>query len=231
MKKIKLIMAFFMLLCFTNCLKTVPIKQEFFRNTKVGVLIQINNDPQVIRGDTYNGTRIINDTNNKFYVALSHIKSNLDLKKALKTEISNILTSKNKSFVILSDNFNEASLTKFEAPETFYNNPDHEIYYPKYDFRNIRKTHNVDEILFVKVHDYGLLLLYSGVLLASRSGHVVVDTQIINLKNNSLLQQRRFESNVRIKGGIKSDENYQNLQNAIQEAIDRTISKLKSKLK
>ncbi len=200
----------------------MPISQEFYKGTKVGVIIQMNDDPSVIKATTAGTTEIITNPNNKFYVGLSKIKSNFGFKESLKKEISNTLTSKNKTFEIISDNFTDASLTKFEAPN--------EVAYPKLDFRFMKEKYNVDEILFIKVHNYGLLLVYSGVLLATKKGHTLIDTQIIDLKNNALLQQKRFETNTGIKGDWTSGGDYKNLQIAIQTTIDKSILKIKEGL-
>ncbi|MFM9825656.1 hypothetical protein [Flavobacterium sp.] len=223
MKNLKLVLAFIVLFSVTGCITTVPISQEFYKGTKVGVIIQMNNDPSVIRAQTNGITRIITESDNKFHIGLSEIKSNFNFKESLKKEISNTLSSKNKSFEIISENFNDASLTKFEAPNL-------EIEYPELDFRFMKGKYNVDEILFIKVHNYGLLLIYSGVLLATKKGHTLIDTQIIDLKDNSLLQQKRFETNTKIKGSWKGEGDYKNLQTSIQKTIDKSVLKIKQKL-
>jgi hypothetical protein len=223
MKNLKLVLAYIVLFFATSCITTVPISQEFYKETKVGIIIQMDNDPSVIRAQTDGITQIISDPENRFYIGLSKIKSNFTFKESLKTEISNALASKNKKFEIITDNFNDASLTKFEAPNL-------NMEYSKSDFRFMKEKYNVDEILFIKVHNYGLLLVYSGVLLATKKGHTLIDTQIINLKDNSLLQQKRFETNTKIKGNWKGEGDYKNLQTAIQTTIDNSILKIKKKL-
>lgn len=223
MKKLKLSLAFIVFFFVTSCITTVPISKEFYKETKVGVIIQMIDEPSVIKATTAGTTEIIKNPDNKFYVGLSKIKSNFNFKESLKTEISNVLKSKNKTFEIISDNFNDASLMKFEAPNL-------EFEYPKLDFRFMKQKYNVDEILFIKVHNYGLLLVYSGVLLATKKGHTLIDTQIINLNNNSLLMQKRFETNTGIKGDWTSGGNYKNLETAIQTTIDNSIMKIKEKL-
>lgn len=223
MKNLKFVLAFIVLFSITGCITTVFISQEFYKGTKVGVIIQMDDDPMVIKATTGGTTEIITNPNNKFYVGLSKIKSNFTFKESLKKEITNALTKKNKTFEIISDNFNDASLTKFESPNL-------EVDYPKLDFRFMKEKYNVDEILFIKVHNYGLLLVYSGVLLVTKKGHTIIDTQIIDLKDNSLLQQKRFETNTGIKGGWNSGGNYKNLQTAIQSTIDKSILKIKERL-
>lgn len=223
MKNLKLILAFVVLFLVSSCITTVPISQKFYKGTKVGVIIQMNNDPSVIKAQTNGITKIITDPDNKYYIGISKLKSNLNFKESLKTEISTALNGKNKTFEIISDNFNDASLTKFHAPNL-------EKEYSKLDFRFMKEKYNVDEIFFIKVHNYGLLLVYSGVLLATKRGHTLIDTQIIDLKDNSLLQQKRFETNTKIKGNWKREGDYKNLQTAIQITIDNSILKLKQKL-
>ena len=223
MKNLKFVLAFIVLFSITSCITTVFISQEFYKGTKVGVLIQMDNDPNVIRAQTDGITKIITNSDNKYYIGLQKIKSKFNFKEQLKTEISNTLNSKNKSFEIISDNFNDGNLTKFESPNL-------EVDYPKLDFRFMKEKYNVDEILFIKVHNYGLLLVYSGVLLVTKKGQTIIDTQIIDLKDNSLLQQKRFETHTGIKGGWKSGGNYQNLQTAIQSTIDKSILKIKERL-
>jgi hypothetical protein len=223
MKNLKLVLAFIVLFFVTSCITTVPISQNFYKGTKVGVIIQMDNDPSVIRAQTNGITKIITDPDDKYYIGLSKLKSNFNFKESLKTEISNALTSKNKTFEIISDNFNDASLTKFKAPNL-------EIEYSKLDFRFMKEKYNIDEILFIKVHNYGLLLVYAGVLLSTKTGHTVIDTQVIDLNDNSLLQQKRFETNTKIKGNWKGEGDYKNLQTAIQTTIDNSILKIKQKL-
>jgi hypothetical protein len=223
MKNLKLALAFIAFYSVTSCITTIPISQEFYKGTKVGILIQMDDSPKVIKATTSGTTEIITDTNNKYYVGVSNIKSNFTFKESLIKEISSTLNSKNKRFEIISENFNDASLSKFEAPNL-------EIEYPELDFRFMKEKYNVDEILFIKVHNYGLLLVYSGVLLATKKGHTIIDTQIIDLKDNSLLQQKRFETNTKIKGDWRGDGDYKNLQTAIQKTIDNSILKIKERL-
>ena len=58
----------------------------------------------------------------------------------------------------------------------------------------------------------------------------MMHTQVIDLKDNSLLQQKLFETNIKIKGNWKSDGEYTNLQTSIQTAIDKSIMKFKQRL-
>jgi hypothetical protein len=114
-------------------------------------------------------------------------------------------------------------LTKFEAPTLV-------VPHTKSDFKFIKEKYKVDEIVLIKVDNYGLLLVYSGVLLATKKGQTLIDVQKMDLKNNSLLQQKRFETNTAIKSDWTSRGDYENLQTAIQTTIDKSILKIKEAL-
>ena len=223
MKYLKLVVAFTTLFLVTSCVTTVPITKEFYGTTKVGVIIQMDENASVIKASTDGRVEKITEPTNRFHIGLEKVKSKIVFKDILKKEIFNTLTVKNKSFEMISDNFNDTDLKKFKTPDI-------EKEYSKSDFRFMKKKHNIDEILFVKVNYYGLLLVYSGVLLATKKGSVIMHTQVIDLKDNSLLQQKLFETNVKIKGNWKSDGEYTNLQTAIQTAIDKSILKFKKRL-
>jgi ASC-1-like (ASCH) protein len=223
MKKLSLGIVFIILFLVTSCVTTVPLNTEFYGKTKVGILIQMEEKPEVIKATTDGLVTTITDSDNKFYVGVEKIKSNITFKELLKKEISNTLSSKNKSFEMISDNFNELTLSKFKAPES-------DTEYSKYDFRFMKKKYNVNEILFVKVNHYGLLLVYSGVIRATKKGYVLMHSQVIDLKDNSLLQQKQSETTTKINGDWDKNGEYTNLQNAIQLAIDQSILKLKKRL-
>ncbi|MFN7098974.1 MAG: hypothetical protein ACK4M4_01200 [Flavobacterium sp.] len=219
----KLSLGFIVFFLITSCVTTVPLSTDFYGKTKVGILIQMDEKPQVVKATTNGLVTTITDPDNKFYVGLEKIKSNIAFKDLLVKEISNTLSSKNKSFEMISDNFNEQTLSKFNAPES-------DTEYSKYDYRFMKKKYNVDEILFVKVNHYGLLLVYSGVIRATKKGYVLMHSQVIDLKDNSLLQQKQAETTTSIKGDWDKNGEYTNLQNAIQLAIDQSILKLKKRL-
>jgi hypothetical protein len=223
MKYLQLVVAFTILFFVTSCVTTVPINKGFYGTTKVGVIIQMDENASVIKASTDGTVETITAPDNRFHIGLEKVKSKIVFKEILEKEIFNTLTVKNKSFEMISDNFNDTDLKKFKTPDI-------EKEYSKSDFRFMKEKHNVDEILFVKVNYYGLLLVYSGVLLATKKGYVMMHTQVIDLKDNSLLQQKLFETNVKIKGNWKSDGEYTNLQTAIQTAIDQSILKFKQRL-
>jgi hypothetical protein len=57
--------------------------------------------------------------------------------------------------------------------------------YSKKDYRNLKTTNNVDEIMFVKVK-YGILVSYYGMIELDKQGYVNTATEVVDLNDNSL---------------------------------------------
>jgi hypothetical protein len=66
--------------------------------------------------------------------------------------------------------------------------------YSKKDYRNL-KTNNVDEIMFVKVK-YGILVSYYGMIELDKR-YVNTATEVVDLNDNSLLQQETFKQQLK----------------------------------
>lgn len=221
MKLFKLNFAILLLLILTSCVSTLPLNQQFFNNKKVGVIIQVDSI-----GMAKAGSQGLLDMaltpGNRFTEPLKIIEPKFNLSETLKSEITNILKSKNKQFEIITDKFNYESLTKFEKPSS-------DKKYSKKDFRNLKIKNNVDEILFVKVK-YGILVSYYGLIELDKQGYVNIRTEVVELNDNSLLQQETFQTVANMDGNWKKGEDFENLKNSIQDAISSSIIKLKTKL-
>jgi hypothetical protein len=66
----------------------------------------------------------------------------------------------------------------------------------KKDYRNLKTTNNVDEIMFVKVK-YGILVSYYGMIELDKQGYVNTATEVVDLNDNSLLQQETFKQQLK----------------------------------
>jgi hypothetical protein len=82
--------------------------------------------------------------------------------------------------------------------------------------------------MYIKVK-YGLLVSYYGVIETGKQGYVNIATEIVDLTDNGLLQQQNIQTVASIKGNWKKGEDFGNLKSAIQEAIDNSVSTLKTK--
>lgn len=216
MKLQKLVFGILLVLTATSCVSTLPLNQQFYNTKKVGVIIDIDSI-SIAKSGAQGLLDMAFTPGNRFKEPLQKIEPKLKLDETLKAEITNILNSKNKQFEFV--NHNEA-LIKFEKPKSAKK-------YSKLDYRNLKTVHNVDEILYLKVK-YGLLVSYYGVIEIGKHGYVYVGTEIIDLNDNSLLQQENVQSVAAIKGNWKDGVDHDNLKNSIQEAINKSISTLKA---
>jgi hypothetical protein len=220
MKLLQLTFGILFLLTATSCVSTLPLNQKFYNAKKIGVILQVDRIGMAKAGSQ--GLLDMAFTpGNRFEEPLQKIEQKLNLNETLQTEITNILDAKNKQFQFLTENFDYQALAKFEKP-----NSDQK--FSKKDFRKFKAANNVDEIMFVKVR-YGLLVSYYGVIEIGKQGYVNIGTEIVDLADNSLLQQENMQAVTTIKGNWKNGEDFENLRNSIQDAINNSISTLKTK--
>jgi hypothetical protein len=220
MKALKLTIGILFLLTITSCITTQPLNQQFYNTKKVGVILQVDSIGMAKAGSQ--GLLDMAFTpGNRFKEPLQKIAPELNLNETLKTEITSILNSKNKQYQFIAENIVYQNLNKFEKPNS-------EKKYSKKDFRNLKVVNNVDEILYIKVK-YGILVSYYGVIEIGKQGYVNIGTEIIDLSDNSLLQQENIQSIANIKGNWKKGEDFENLKNAIKEAIDNSMIALRNK--
>jgi hypothetical protein len=220
MKLLKLTFGLLFLLIVTSCVTTLPLNQQFYNTKKVGVILQVDSIGMARDG----GQGLLDmalTSGNRFTETLKKVEPKFNLNETLKSEITNILNSKNKQFQFIDKKIDYQNLTNFEKPNS-------EKKYSKKDFRNLKAINNVDEILFVKVK-YGILVSYSGFIELDKQGYVNIGTEVIDLNDNSLLQQENFQTVAKMNGNWKKGEDFVNLTNSINDAINNSISTLKTK--
>lgn len=220
MKLLKLTFGALFLLTVTSCVTTLPLNQQFYNSKKVGVILEVDSIGMAKAGSQ--GLLDMAFTpGNRFKEPLQNVEPKLNLNETLKTEISNILNSKNKEFQFITEKVDYQTLNKFEKPNS-------DKKYSKKDFRNLKNSNKVDEILLLKVK-YGILVSYYGVIETGKQGYVNIGTEVVDLRDNSLLQQENIQTVANIKGNWKKGEDFENLKNSIQEAINNSITTLKTK--
>lgn len=220
MKLLKLTFAALFLLTLTSCFTTLPLNQQFYNTKKVGLIIQVDSIGMAKAG----GQGLLDmalTPGNRFTEPLKKIEPKFNLQEKMNAEISAILNAKNKQFQFITEKVNYVSLQQFDKP-----NGDKK--YSKKDFRNFRTGSNVDEVLYVKVK-YGILVSYYGVIELDKQGYVNIETELVDLMDNSLLQQENFQTVAVMKGNWKKGDDYGNLTNSIQDAINNSLITLKSK--
>ncbi|MEC5167372.1 hypothetical protein RCH18_003127 [Flavobacterium sp. PL11] len=220
MKSLKLTFAFLLLVTITSCVTTVPLNQQFYNTKKLGVIIQVDSISMAKAG----GQGLLDmalTPGNRFTEPLKKIEPTFALQEKVKAEISTILDSKKKQFQFIPEQIDYKSLEKFEKPNS-------DKKYSKKDFRNLKIANNVDEIMFVKIK-YGILVSYYGVIELDKQGYVNIATEVVDLSDNTLIQQESFQTVAKMQGNWKKGEDFGNLKNAIQEAINNSLITLKTK--
>lgn len=220
MKLLKLTFGILLLLTVTSCVTKSPLNQQFYNSKKVGVILQVDSIGMAKAG----GQGLLDmalTPGNRFTESLKKVEPKFNLNETLKTEITNILNSKNKQFQFINEKIDYQNLNKFEKPNS-------DKKYSKKDFRNLKTSNNVDEIMFVKVK-YGILVSYYGMIELDKQGYVNIGTEIVDLSDNSLLQQENFQTVAKMNGNWKKGEDFENLKNSIQNAINNSIITLKTK--
>jgi len=220
MKLLKVTFGILFLLIVTSCITTLPLNQQFYNTKKVGVILQVDSIGMAKEG----GQGLLDmalTSGNRFKEPLKKVEPKFNLYETLKSEITNILNTKNKQFQFIEQKIDYKTLAKFEKPNSNKK-------YSKIDFRNLKSIYNVDEIMFVKVK-YGLLVSYYGMIELDKQGYVNIGTEIIDLSDNSLLQQENIQTSVKMNGNWKKGEDFENLKNSIQNAINGSLITLKTK--
>lgn len=219
MKLSKIAFGILFLLTISGCASTIPLNQQFYNTKKVGVILQVDSI-RVARAGSQGLLDMAMTPGFRFMEPLKNVEQKLKLNEIMKNEISALLQSKNKTYELIIDSFDYQSLEKFDKPKS-------KKKYCKKDFRKYKLSNQVDEIMYVKVN-YGLLVSYYGFIETGKQGFTNIETEIVDLSDNSLLQREYVQMVANIKGHWKKGEEFENLKNAIQESIDTSISKLKS---
>ena len=220
MKLLKLSICFLFLVTITSCVTTMPLNQQFYNTKKVGVIVQVDSIGMARVG----GQGLLDvalTSGNRFSEPLKKIEPKFNLQEKMEAEVAAILKSKNKQFQFIAEKVNYTALDKFEKPNS-------DKKYSKRDFRKLKATANVDEILYVKVK-YGILVSYYGMIELDKQGYTNITNELVDLSDNSLLGLETFQTATKMQGNWKKGDDYANLTNAIQEAIDKSLITFKTK--
>lgn len=220
MKAIKLLLALSFLFILNSCVSTLPLNKQFYNDKKVGIILQVDSI-----GMAKSGSQGLLDialtSGNRFTKVLKNVEAKFNLQDTLRSEITYIMNSKKKKFQFIGNEVVYENLEKFEKPKS-------DQKFSKKDFRNLKESYKVDEIMYVKVK-YGLLVSYYGMIELDKQGYVDIYSEVVNLTDNSLLQKENSQTISKIKGNWKEGEDFSNLTSSIQEAINNSIKTLRTK--
>tara|TARA_R110002072_G_scaffold163414_2_gene316054 strand:+ start:1886 stop:2515 length:630 start_codon:yes stop_codon:yes gene_type:complete len=196
------------LILFISCGTKKQLMNDFYSdNKKVGIIIL--NEPANIHREHKGGLVDIGSTNReRFIEALKIIKNRVDLKSQIENFYSEYFNSKNKKTEFLKMNFD---ISKNEQ------------------IHKSLKGKGINQVIIVKV-EYGLLLSYYNLLEIAKNGYCQINSEILDLDNNSVIYKNTSKSIKKTKGNWKKSE-YQELTKSISLAIESAIKSEKNKFR
>lgn len=221
MNFIKYSISILIILIVNGCVSSIPVNQNLYRNgNKMGVIVRVS-DITVAQIGSRGLLDLALTPGNRFKEPLEKIDSTLDFKNEIKAEVNSMLAGKGKDYEFLPADIDLNSLDRFSAPS------ESKLEYAGLDFRPLKEKYGVDEILFVDVH-YGLAVGYYGMIETGKDGFATIRAEVVRLGNNALLVREPIESVGKMKGNWKKDD-YNNLRNAIMNAMNSSVQKMKKK--
>lgn len=200
----------------------IPMKNNFYSNSKKLGIIYITDNIGIYKAGAQGLLDMAITPGDRFKEPLMIVDKTVNPTKQIESLFKENLISKNKDFIVLDYIYDPSNLGKFEQPEGS------KIKYHKYDLRDL-KNKGIDELLIINTK-YGLLVSYYGMIETGKSGYCRIDTEIIDLNDNSIIQKSLIDASEKINGQWKTPPKYENLENAIGAAISATIVKEKSNL-
>lgn len=127
-------------------------------------------------------------------------------------------SAKGKTVMTVRENLDSVELKEFEDPSAAGKK-----YYKK-DLRFLKENLNIDEILIVFV-EYGIRGIYSYGIETNRVGEATVQTQVINLSDNSYIMKESSRAYEDVAGKWNTPPGYESVKNSLQTAIRNVIIK------
>jgi len=196
------------LILFISCGTKKELMNDFYYdNKKVGIIIL--NEPANIHREHKGGLVDIGSTNREIFIEpLKIINNRIDLKPQIENFYSEYFKSKNKKTEFLKINFD---ISKNEK-----------------NYKSL-KDKGINQVIIVKVK-YGLLLSYYNLLEIAKNGYCEINSEILDLNNNSVIYKNTSKSIKKIKGNWKKSE-YIELTKSISLAIESAIKSEKNKFR
>src|SRR6056300_1370402 len=181
-----------LILLLNSCASSnIPMKNDFYKNNKKLGIIYTIDDIGIYKGGAQGLLDMALTPGDRFREALIIIDSTVNPTNRIKSLFSDMLVSKNKSFIELDYIYDQNNFIKFENPKNS------KIKYHKYDLRGI-KNKGIDELLIIRVK-HGLLVSYYGVIETGKFGYCGIYSEIIDLNDNSIVFKNLLDATAKIK--------------------------------
>lgn len=208
----KTLFLFATMLLLTSCVSKVALSPEYWnKSSKVGVLVNIN-PPSRYKSGGQGLLDMAVTSGNKYDEALKIIGNKIQPKDELINMYSEILKSKGKELILIEENFDSKTTPKFNGQKLEGKK------YSRYDFSNLKSKYNIDELLFIDVN-YGFLISYYGMIETGKMAHVLLNTNLINLSDNSLIMSNMNEKDEILKKW--KENNFENSVQGVRSALDK----------
>ena len=210
-----------------SCAVKVPLANNYFNNQKTLGVIYFIEPIDVFKDGEQGYIENVLTPGNKFIEPLKIIDKKINPRGEIKNLYKQLLNTKGKSYVELEF---EQYLNKFEKFEKL-SSTKREYY--QYDLRTLKSHfingHEIDEVLIVSVK-YGLWVYYDGLIVFKKMGECIIESEMIDLNDNSIIYHGYSVSLKSIKGRWDTPPEYENLSYSIKSAISTALAKHKVKL-
>jgi hypothetical protein len=205
----------------SNCAVKKPLSSNYYSNQKKVGVIYLIDSIGVYKEGAQGLLDMALTAGKRFREPLSVIDKKINPNEDIKELYRQLFKTKGKSLKEIDYDYDIEKLTKFDKPTS-------EKKFHKYDLRFL-KDKGIDELLIIDAQ-YGLLVSYYGMIETGKMGNCRIDSEIIDLSDNSIIFKDFSNSVEKIEGDWKTPPEYENLSNSISTAIRKTIELERSKL-
>lgn len=209
MNKFKFALLLSCVVLLSSC-KVQKIDEKFYNEKTVGVAVQVL--PEIVDINSQRPGVFSLDYQKKYSDILDQVKVK-DFEEDLNKLIVDKLESKNKKYKFI-DYFEYNDLSKFKS-----RNPDRLKEYSRRELRNFKKSHNIDEIIVLRVQ-YGIGVSITQIGLVLVTGGFNYRNEIVNLEDNSLYQRKFKTVGERIKGQVTPEKAEFTINKAIEKGLE-----------
>lgn len=222
MKIIKLLLGFLFIALVTSCVTRVSLDhQSFINDKKVGVVVVVDSIT-VAKAGGQGILDIVLTPGNRFKEPLKKVEPRIKVTEKMEAEIEAILKFYKKPYQLISENLNLENLEPFDEKQPG------KVYANK-DYRKFKSTHQIDELMIISV-SFGMIVSYYGMIEIGKDGFAYVWIDTFDLEDNSIIQKEKYSTYSRIKGNWKGGDDYEKLVDAIQDAVDKAVKALDTKI-
>lgn len=212
-----------LLLVCASCAVQDSLEESVYNDTKTIGLVYSSEEVQFDKAAFQGLAEALLSQGLKYEPALTFLNTKIKPDAKIKDYYKDIFASKGIRLVEMDFIFDEDVLTVFEKPEN-----SRKKYY-EYDLRFLQ-SQEVDQVLFVHA-TYGISVSYFSLVETSRLGFCKLESEIVNLSDNSIVYKDYSDVKERIRGKWNTPPEYKNIENSINMAIENALKEEKKKLK